>query len=195
MLFKRRNPLSFGERFLLALWPSNGWKRSARYIGKRVMRLSGSPHAIAAGFAAGVFASFTPFVGFHFIISFIVAFLIGGNMLAAAFGTAVGNPLTFPLIWLSTYKVGNFMLGFEHADMPAEAISANLVGSSMSSILPLLQSMTIGGLPLGLAFGAVAYALVWWGVRAYQRARRVRLASRRELSNGRSARIKARETA
>jgi uncharacterized protein (DUF2062 family) len=195
MLFRRRNPLSFGERIRLALWPANGWKRSARYVSKRVMRLSGSPHAIAAGFAAGVFASFTPFIGFHFILSFVVAFLIGGNMLAAAFGTAVGNPLTFPVIWLTSYKIGNFVLGLEHPDVQADTISASLATQSMGAIVPLLQSMTIGGLPLGIAFGLGAYFSVRWIVVAYQRARRQRLEIRRGLSNQRSADAKAREPA
>ena len=195
MLFKRRNPLSFREKLRLAVWPANGWKRSVRYISKRVMRLSGSPHAIAAGFAAGVFASFTPFIGFHFILSFVVAFLIGGNMLAAAFGTAVGNPLTFPAIWVSSYKIGNFMLGLDHTHMQADTISASLTTQSPGSIFPLLQSMTIGGLPLGLAFGLAAYFSVRWLVVAYQRARRHRFDARRRLASAEGAAIKARESA
>jgi hypothetical protein len=195
MLFKRRNPLSFREKLRLAVWPANSWKRSARYISKRVMRLSGSPHAIAAGFAAGVFASFTPFIGFHFILSVVVAFLIGGNMLAAAFGTAVGNPLTFPVIWLTSYKIGNFVLGLEHAHMQADTISASLATQSMTSIVPLLQSMMIGGLPLGIGFGLAAYFSVRWLVVAYQRARRQRLDARRRLAGAEGAAIKARESA
>jgi hypothetical protein len=195
MLFKRRNPLSFREKLRLAVWPGNGWKRSARYISKRVMRLSGSPHAIAAGFAAGVFASFTPFIGFHFILSFVVAFLIGGNMLAAAFGTAIGNPLTFPVIWVSSYKIGNFVLGLDHAHMQADTISASLATQSPGSILPLLQSMTIGGLPLGIGFGLAAYFSVRWLVVVYQRARRQRLDARRRLAGAEGAAIKVRESA
>ena len=195
MLFRRRNPLSLSERFRLAIWPSNGWKRSVRYITKRVLRLSGSPHAIAAGFAAGVFASFTPFIGFHFVISFLIAFLIGGNMLAAAFGTAVGNPLTFPVIWLTSYKIGNFMLGVEHVEMPADAISANLAGQSMGAIIPLIQSLTLGGLPLGIGFGLAAYFAARCAVKSYQGARRRRLEVRRGLSNRRRAAVKAWESA
>jgi uncharacterized protein (DUF2062 family) len=195
MLFKRRNPLSFREKLRIAVWPANGWKRSARYIGKRVMRLSGSPHAIAAGFAAGVFASFTPFLGFHFIISFVVAFLIGGNMIAAALGNGVGNPLMLPVIWLTSYKVGSVVLGLGPTDAPREEISKSLASKSLDAIVPLLQPMTVGGALLGIAFGLVSYALVWWGVRVYQRARRLRLATRRGPPVERSAGIKARESA
>jgi uncharacterized protein (DUF2062 family) len=153
-----------------------------RYLGKRVLRLSASPHAVAAGFAAGVFASFTPFIGFHFLISFIVAFAIGGNLLAAAFGTAVGNPFTFPLIWLSSYKVGNLVLGVEHREIPGHEIAASLARQPFDTIFPLMRPIIIGGVPLGLVFGAAAYLIVLWAVKAYQESRRRRLGERRKKS-------------
>ena len=37
-----------------------------------ILRLRASPHAIAAGVAAGVFASFIPFLGLHIIIAAVV---------------------------------------------------------------------------------------------------------------------------
>lgn len=179
MLFRRRNPLGFGERLRQAVWPTSSWKRSASYYVKRVLRLSASPHAIAAGFAAGVFASFTPFLGFHFIISFIVAFLIGGNILAAAFGTAVGNPLTFPAIWISSYNIGSLVLGMEPGRPPHHDIVFSLTKQPFDAILPLLQTLLVGGIPLGFVFGLAAYGIIWWSVVTYQRARRRRLADRR----------------
>ena len=160
-----------------------------------VLRLSGSPHAIAAGVAAGVFASFTPFIGFHLVISFLLAFLIGGNMVAAAFGTAIGNPLTYPVIWLSSYKIGNFLLGLEHVDVPAHQISVSLASQPWEGIIPLLQPLTIGGVPLGIGFGLAAYLVVRWAVATYQGARRRHLDVRRGLSNRRRAAVKAWEAA
>lgn len=161
------------------MWPTSSWKRSSSYYFKRVLRLSASPHAIAAGFAAGVFASFTPFLGLHFIISFIVAFLIGGNILAAAFGTAVGNPLTFPAIWISSYNVGSFVLGIEARGLSPPEIVFSLTKQPFEAVVPLLRTLLIGGIPLGLLFGLAAYGIVWWSVATYQRGRRRRLAERR----------------
>ena len=161
------------------MWPTRSWRRSSSYFLKRVLRLDASAHAIAAGFAAGVFASFTPFMGFHFVISFVVAFLIGGNILAAAFGTAVGNPLTFPAIWISCYNVGSIMLGMEAGRLSPHEIVSSLTKQPFDAVVPLLRTMVIGGLPLGLMFGTVAYALIWWAVASYQRGRRRRLAERR----------------
>lgn len=184
MLFRQRHQPGFVQRVRQAVWPKSGWRRASSYFMKRVLRLSGSPHAIAAGFAAGVFASFTPFIGFHFVIGFIVAFLIGGNMLAAAFGTAVGNPITFPLIWFSTYEVGSFILGTNHSNVSYDTLKDSIGELPLEAIVPLLQPMIAGALPLGIVFGALFYAIVWKGVRAYQRARRMRLATRRRAADG-----------
>lgn len=194
MLFRRRDPLGFGGRLRKALWPTSGWRRSSSYYFKRVLRLSASPHAIAAGFAAGVFASFTPFLGFHFVISFIVAFLIGGNILAAAFGTAVGNPLTFPAIWISSYNVGSFVLGMGPRQLSPHDIVFSLTKQPFDAIVPLLKTLLVGGLPLGITFGVAAYGIVWWSVATYQRARRRRLAERRLSSEPNRAATEAQES-
>src|SRR5690606_12123881 len=94
-----------------------------RYVAKRVLRLSASPHAIAAGFAAGVFASITPFVGLHFFLAGVIAWVTGGNLVASALGTAFGNPITFPLIWAGTYRLGRWILGLRDRAEPPIDIS------------------------------------------------------------------------
>ena len=92
-----------------------------QYFSKRILRLRATPHAIAAGVAAGVFAAFLPFLGFHILIAAALAWLIRGNILAAALGTAaVGNPLSFPLMWAATYAGGRVLL---HAG-PAHVVAA-----------------------------------------------------------------------
>lgn len=181
MLFNRRERPPLRDRLRVAMWPRRSWSRSARYFKKRVMRLSASPHAIAAGVAAGVFASFTPFVGLHFFLSFVVAFLVAGNMLAAALGTAVGNPLTFPFIWAASFKVGSIVLGSHvpgsehivHANM-----SAGVLSDSFQKIWPLIVPMVVGGAVLGLIAGLIGYFVTRYAVAAYQRARRTRLQQR-----------------
>lgn len=87
MLFKRRREASVLEKIRVFLWPRRSWSRSVNYVMLRVNRLSGSAHTIALGCAAGIFVSFTPYLGFHFIIAATIAFIIGGNLLASALGT------------------------------------------------------------------------------------------------------------
>lgn len=183
MLFKRRDKPSHLERLRVAVWPRHSFARSARYFSKRVLRLTASPHAIAMGFAAGAFASITPFIGLHFLLSFVIAFVVGGNMVAAALGTVVGNPLTFPFIWASTYKVGSMILYGEAKELDHRALDKHLDGGflekSLDTLLPLIKPMLVGAVPLGLITATLFYFLVFYSVRAYQRTRRQKLASRR----------------
>ena len=51
MLFRRREPEGVWERFRTALWPRRSFTRSVQYLVKRVLRLTATPHAIAAGVA------------------------------------------------------------------------------------------------------------------------------------------------
>ena len=81
------------------------------YVVKRITRLSGTPHSIAAGAACGVAVSFTPFLGFHVISAFLLCLVVRGNYLAAAIGTLVGNPWTLPFLLLASYQLGHALLG------------------------------------------------------------------------------------
>lgn len=141
-------------------------RRVWRYHLRRMARLKVSEHQISLGFAAGAFASFTPFVGFHFIIAAAIAMLLRGSLIASAVGTVVGNPFTFPLIWLSTYQLGLALLqaiaGAINSSahdllVPFKSASELDVLSSLSTVF---MPMLIGSLPLGLACGLVCYIVV-----------------------------------
>lgn len=193
MLFARREPASWREKFRIAIWPRRSWVRSAKYVAKRVLRLTGSPHAIAAGVAAGVFASFTPFLGLHFILAFALAYIIAGNFIAAAMGTFFGNPISFPFIWGSTYSVGEFILsggGRHSTDLAGdghlrvgEFSKVDLFELGISGIWhkiiglwdPVFKPMTIGAIPLGIAAGIVAYVITRWLAIVFRTARKKRL--------------------
>ena len=110
-MFRRRQPIPFLRPLRGWLWPHIGWRRR-HYLVKRLTRLPGTPHSIAAGFACGVAISFTPFIGLHTLLSAACcALLVRGNYLAAVVGTLVGNPWTFPFIWLVSYQLGHALLG------------------------------------------------------------------------------------
>jgi len=103
------------------IWPRGGWGRAATYITHRLRRLPDEPHRIARGIFAGVFVSFTPFFGFHFIAAALVAFVMRGNILAALLATFAGNPLTTPFIAYTSVELGHWMLGIP-GGMPLSAI-------------------------------------------------------------------------
>src|SRR6185295_11742361 len=118
MLFRRRDPLPLHRRMKHFVLPPSGWRRALRYFGKRVLRLSGSPHVVAIGFAVGIFVAWSPFFGFHYLICAGLCLLMRGNILAALASTTLGNPLTLPAMWALCYTVGEMILGGSPADVP-----------------------------------------------------------------------------
>lgn len=180
MLFRRREAPGMAEKLRVMAWPRVSWQRSVKYFSKRILRLSGSPHAVSAGVAAGVAASMTPFIGFHFIMAFVLAFIVRGNMVAAALGTFIGNPLTFPIIWAAAYELGSHLSGAGRS-APA-ALAEGMLSKSFSEVLTVFQPLVIGSVPLAVATGLIAYVTVRKVVTAYKNARRERLAARRRDS-------------
>ncbi|PRD45848.1 DUF2062 domain-containing protein [Phyllobacterium phragmitis] len=180
MLFRRRKPVSPWERLRTYLWPRRSFSRSLRYMGKRIMRITASPHAIAAGLAVGVFSAFTPFFGFHIIIAIVLAYIFAGNVAAAALGTTVANPLTVPVIWGATFEFGRFMLtgDFSSAHPPVH-LGRMLEHFNFHDIWgPVLKPMLFGSTVLGLFFALIVYVVTRWAIGAFHRKRRERLAAR-----------------
>ena len=91
------------------IWPRTGWKRAFRYVLARLSRLPASSQSITAGFACGAALSFTPFVGLHFVLAAIMAWLLRVNIMSSLAGTVVGNPWTFPFIWVWIFELGSWM--------------------------------------------------------------------------------------
>jgi uncharacterized protein len=182
MLFRRRESESFLAKLRVHLWPRRSWSRSTRYVVHRVRRLSATPHAVALGFAAGVFVSATPFLGTHLIMAVLIAWVIGGSIVAAILGTFVGNPLTYPLFWVSTYEVGHLMLG--GGSKKAEIDLSGDFHASIDQLWPLVKPMTLGALPVGIALAALSYILVKPTVNAYQHRRRALAAAREAVEAG-----------
>ncbi len=181
MLFRRRKPVGIWEKARVLLWPRRSFSRSFQYFGKRILRLSATPHAIAAGVAAGVMASWTPFIGFHFIIGAALAFIFAGNVIASALGTAFGNPVTFPFIWTASYKMGQYILYDDYRDTVIGIDLGRLFRELDFNRLwePVLKPMFVGCLPFSVAFGVGFYILTYVSVATFQSRRRRRLTARR----------------
>ena len=185
-MFRRRHKASIAHRARNIVWPRLGWRRYMRYMLHRLARLPGTPHSIAAGFACGVAMSFTPLVGVHILLALFLSWLIGGSLFSAIIGTIVGNPWTFPFIWLWIYNVG-LWLGFATAGAGqvgfgaffAEFIDAALrtdVGFLVDRAWPILAPMLVGGAITALAVWLIFYFILKPLLKAYQNkgARRIR---------------------
>jgi uncharacterized protein (DUF2062 family) len=180
VLFRRRKPDSFYDRVRTMIWPRRSFQRSLQYMSKRVLRLTATPHSIAAGVAAGVFVACTPFLGFHIMLAAVIAFLIRGNIVASAIGTAFCNPLTFPFTSVATLELGRFILHghFGHVGAPIRLghMLAHLRFAQLWE--PFLKPMTIGSIPIGLAIALIFYVITRYAAAAFREQRRRRLAER-----------------
>ncbi len=171
-MFKRRKKQSFFSRLREFLWPSSGWRRAASYMHHRIARIDGTPYAIAAGFASGASISFTPFVGFHFILAGIIAWIIRGNIFTSAIGTAIGNPWTFPFIWAVTYNLGINILGWEATDdiitkmdeMFSSFTIVDLVSEPLLVLGPFLETVFVPMLIGGIIIGASLWIVFYWPI-------------------------------
>ena len=199
-MFKRRKPRSYSQIATEMVYPRGGWLRASQYVLHRVRRLPDQPHRIGRGVAAGTFISFTPLHGFHFLAAAGIAWVIGGNILAALLATFVGNPVTFPFIayaatWLGREIMGNHgvlspkMIFGEFADAtaqlwqnlravfgPGEAHWDQLGSFYHDIFLPYL----VGGVILGTIAGVIAHYMTVPVIRAYHRRRARKLAARIE---------------
>jgi uncharacterized protein (DUF2062 family) len=112
----------------------------------------------------------------------LIAWIVGGSIVAAVLGTFLGNPLTYPLLWYSTYQIGNLMLGGRAAKHHID-LSNGIFQSSLAKLWPILKPMSLGCIPVGLALAALSYVLVKPMVAAYRhrRLRELELRSREAL--------------
>jgi len=154
-MFKRREKTNLLSRIREFIWPSTGWVRWARYHSHRVGRMKDSSYKVAAGIASGVAVSFTPFIGFHILLAVTLAYVIRGNILAAVVGTVIGNPWTFPFIFVLIYQVGAFISGAD-TSMPLSDILASdrLWGNPLVALEPVLTPMIHGGF--------IVAPIMWW---------------------------------
>ena len=148
-----------------------GWGRIFRFWTFKLKRLQGSPYAIACGFACGAAVSFTPFVGFHFIFAAMLAWVMRGNIIASAIGTAVGNPWTFPFIWAGIMWLGTWILGYERGqELPEELTIGSIFEHPETVLLPML----VGGLPTGVVVWIIIFLPIRRVVGNYQHHRQAR---------------------
>ena len=183
MILKRAKTETFLTRLRLFVWPRRSFTRSFKYFGKRLLRLRATPHTIAVGIAAGVFAACSPLLGLHIVIAITVAWLLSGNLVAAALGTAFCNPLTFPFIIAADIKLGALLL----RKPPVSPDAPRRIGSLWGDIdfshfwqhmhliwQPLLKPLLLGSLPVGALCALVAYFISAYLIKVFKREPRLK---------------------
>tara|TARA_Y100001968_G_C19356890_1_gene717676 strand:+ start:318 stop:872 length:555 start_codon:yes stop_codon:yes gene_type:complete len=180
-MFQRRKKQNLTNKVFEWAWPRGGWRRMIHYIYLRMARMKGTPYSIAAGFACGAAVSFTPLIGVHFLLAGLLSWLIRANVIVSLIGTIVGNPWTFPFIWIWTYKIGNWIISpkvhIEKETAPDFYSSFNMLIESflqfnksliIESAIPVLWPMLVGSIPTAFVVWFLSFVLVRKGIESYQ---------------------------
>ena len=109
--------------------------------------------------------SFTPLLGFHFVLAVIFAYLIRGNFIAALIGTVVGNPITFPFIWGLIYKVGTYVTTIEQASFSYE-INFNMI---INQTYEIFFPMFVGGIIIAPLVWITTYFVIYSFISSYKK--------------------------
>lgn len=184
-MFIRKKPRPPLKAIRNYFWPAMGWGRFCKYIKHRIVRLSGTPHAIALGISFGVAASFNPYFGTHIVQACALSYIFRGNIIAAVLGTIIGNPITFPFFYLLAHFTGSVILsGLFGIEMP-EIVNQEfdikvLFQSALDDPLHILLPWTIGAYVIGLAAMPISYMIFYPLIKGAKLARAKILARKRK---------------
>ena len=124
-------------------------KRASLFYFLKLVRVKDSQDKLAVGFACGSMVSFSPFIGFHFLLAIIFAYIFRGNIVASLIGTFIGNPFTFPFIWIFIYKVGNIFFKNDE-NLSLELTFQSLFDQGYDILIPMLIGSLIVSIPIWL---------------------------------------------
>jgi len=146
------------------------WKKKLYSI----LSLDSHPGHIAAGFAVGVFISFTPFFGIHTPLAVAAAFLFRLNKLTCITGAWINTPITvLPILGLS-YKLGMVMRGHPAGELPLQG------GFEWHNLEKYAKPLILGSSLLGFCAAVLAYFVCYYLVVRF----RARDVAQAELDEG-----------
>jgi uncharacterized protein (DUF2062 family) len=140
------------------------WKRRWRIL---VLDWLGreEPHErVAAAIALGVGIGFSPFIGAHFLLALGLAFLFRLNRLDAVLGQFAGNPWTLPPVFAIGYRLGRWLLRYDHHTVPRlpwEKLGHGdfWLAFRGPSLVPRLLSFLVGTSVLAAAIALATYVV------------------------------------
>jgi uncharacterized protein (DUF2062 family) len=145
--------------------------RLAKLIYTRVVRVNASPSQVAAGAAVGVWLGVFPTFGLAAPVGYALAWAFRFNKAAAVAGAAIMNPLTSPLFWAASAALGAALTGDDWRRVYGALRHERYLFAFSRTTL----AYAAGNVVIATATAAVAFILVYFGVRrrlARRRARR-----------------------
>lgn len=134
-----------------------GWKKIRKAI-RDAVGTDENERSLAAGFAVGVFFSFTPLVTLHMVLALIIAIVFRFNKVATMAGVWVNNPYTMPFVFYGCFRLGEWILGMQ---IPPPSFESYTLKTVLMAAVPYAAPLFLGTTIVGLAAAAVAYVVVY----------------------------------
>ena len=149
--------------------------RRFQYIYLRLIKLKGHPHELALGMAFGIFAGMLPIIPFHTIVAVSLAFAFKASKITATIGTLICNPVTIYLVYRYCFRIGSFILGFDHnTEILAPVVETINNGELLNAVTQVLgaggmvvAAFLLGGIVLGIIFSVPSYFIFFYFFKAF----------------------------
>ncbi len=163
----KTNPAPAAEKTPRPIFDIRG--RTADYWDD-LMNTPGQINDVAGGFAIGLLVSFTPLIGLHVFLTFLITLWLRKSFGAAVLATLLFNPLTAPIFWAAELEVAALILGKPDFILP-ETMTFNLAGfkTLVFSFENVFYSLFFGGMVLGIPVSYMSYVSVKRSLIAYRK--------------------------
>jgi len=134
-----------------------GWGKIRRKL-QEAMFAESDERSLAAGFAVGVFFSFTPLVTLHMVLALLVAVVFRFNKMTTIAGVWVNNPYTMPFVFYACFRLGEWLLGIR---VPPPSFESYSLGSLWKAAIPYAAPLLLGTAIVGLVAAVLGYLVVY----------------------------------
>jgi uncharacterized protein len=128
---------------------------------KKLLALEDTPERIAKAFALGVFLSFSPLIGLHFLLGFGIALFCGLNRFALLLGLFINNPVTLIPIYAAGTYFGGLIIGFPHMPtLPSfelRSLWSGDIWGHLTGQWHILKPLVVGSFALSVFLSAFSY--------------------------------------
>jgi len=133
-------------------------------LGRKLLELRDSPHAIAGGVAIGLFIGFTPLFGLKTLLCLGLAYLLRCSKIAAVIAVSLHDVITpfWPVVLTIEYNIGSFILSRFHTVPSLPRLDHFHVSEFMkwTTFFDVGLPLLLGSLFLSAPAAAVAYAVM-----------------------------------
>ncbi len=167
---KKEKPRNGDKKRLLSRF-----KRRAKLVYYKILRLEDPPERIARGAAIGVLMGVLPTFGLGTVFSLAAAFILKANKAAAVLGSLIMNPLTAPFFWMLSAYIGSVLLQESYSSIYANIKDEGFVtGAGWAYAVFLIGNALVSALATAVTYYIVKHAVIRHRRRKAEKLRRKR---------------------